>query len=117
MFLKYKKTKPKISSAIIVSCIAIFLILGWVKLVDFYKSQLLLSTRDNISSELFHYANSFTSSINRRIALIEGLYAFVVMDTSQHRLKNEFEPFVSRFYKSMPGIRNFAALFSFTKTK
>jgi len=89
--------------------IVIILFLVWFKLDSFYKQHLLSTLRENVTVELSLYANRFTNSVNRRLALIEGLHSFVSIDTSSQRLENKFEIYVSALYKSTPGIRNFAS--------
>jgi len=75
---------------------------GW------YGERLLAQERADAALETSLRANALSSAINRRLARLQGLYAFVQVELSEEDFAAQFERFASGLYAGTRGIRNLA---------
>jgi len=73
-----------------------------------YEDVLIKDQNMRNTGRMVIYGNALTTAINKRFALLEGLYAFTTVNTSHEILKKSFNIFASGLYLSTTGIRNFA---------
>jgi len=81
--------------------VGIWLALSW------YHENLLLEARRNAVSVESALGTATTSAANRRLALLQGLRAFVLTDLDLERMDEEFDTYAAILYSSVNGIRNF----------
>ena len=79
----------------------------WQQMDNWYESQLLANKRSAVTAELVSYGNALTNAIDRRFALLEGLYTFALtgIEAAHADFDSEFNKFASGLYASVPGIR------------
>ena len=73
-----------------------------------YGDRLLEQERADAALETSLRANALSSTINRRLARLQGLYAFVQVELSEEDFAVQFERFASGLYADTRGIRNLA---------
>jgi PAS domain S-box-containing protein len=73
-----------------------------------YGERLLEQERADVALETSLRANALSSAINRRLARLQGLYAFVQIELSEEDFAVQFERFASGLYADTRGIRNLA---------
>ncbi len=86
--------------------LAIFLLIWWQAGL-LYHDRLLEDHRVQISNELRPYSNNLTLALNQRIALLEGLAAFVETCATAGELDAGFEQFATGLHATTEGIRVF----------
>jgi PAS domain S-box-containing protein len=73
-----------------------------------YGDRLLEQERGDAALETSLRANALSATINRRLARLQGLYAFVQVELSEEDFAAQFERFASGLYAGTRGIRNLA---------
>jgi PAS domain S-box-containing protein len=73
-----------------------------------YGERLLDQARADAAIETSLRANALSSVINRRLARLQGLYAFVQVELSEDGFAAQFEQFAAGLYAGTRGIRNLA---------
>ncbi len=73
-----------------------------------YGERLLQQERADAALETSLRASALSSTINRRLARLQGLYAFVQVELSEEDFSIQFERFASGLYAGARGIRNLA---------
>jgi len=71
-----------------------------------YGERLLAQERADAALETSLRGNALSSTINRRLARLQGLYAFVQVELSEADFSVQFERFASGLYAGTRGIRN-----------
>gem|GEM_PF-731178 len=104
-----KKSNPKAYAAFLSLLIALVLLIAWWQIGLAYEDHLITREKETVTSDLARYANSFVNALDRRIALVQGLHSYILMDPSPERLEKRFDLFAAELYESTPGIRNLAA--------
>lgn len=87
--------------------LAILLIIWW-QASNWYAARLLAERRAEAREDVSLRGNALTAAINRRFALLEGLYAFVQAEETGEDLTDKFDIFAAGLYGGTPGIRNIA---------
>ncbi len=73
-----------------------------------YGERLLEQERADAALETSLRANALSSTINRRLARLQGLYAFVQVELSEEDFALQFDRFASGLYAGTRGIRSLA---------
>jgi PAS domain S-box-containing protein len=90
-----------------VAAVAILLPAWWLA-GRWYGDRLVEQARADAAVEISLRANALSSTINRRLARLQGLYAFVQVEMSEEDFAVQFERFASGLYAGTRGIRNLA---------
>jgi PAS domain S-box-containing protein len=81
---------------------------AWWLAGRWYGDRLLEQERADAALEALLRGNALSSVINRRLARLQGLYAFVQVELSEEDFAVQFERFASGLYAGTRGIRNLA---------
>jgi PAS domain S-box-containing protein len=81
------------------------LLTAWWLLGQSYREQLLREEQGRVAAQLYPYGNALTTAVNRRLALLEGLAAFVKTHPTEAELLTDFDAFASGLYASSTAIR------------
>jgi len=90
---------------------AIFLVVSlsiWWFGSQWYEERLLLEQRARAVSELSARGSALSSAVSRRLARLQGLYAFVLSEGDEPDFADKFELFAEDLYAGSRGIRNLA---------
>jgi PAS domain S-box-containing protein len=90
-----------------VAALAILLPAWWLA-SRWYGDRLVDQARADAAVETSLRANALSSTINRRLARLQGLYAFVQVELSEEDFAVQFDRFASGLYAGTQGIRNLA---------
>ena len=93
-----------------VALAAAFLALGiftwvWWKTNLWYRQELVTGQRAHIAAELAPYGNVLSVAINGKLAILNGLKAFVEPHLSEPAFAAEFERFAAGLYAATTGVR------------
>jgi PAS domain S-box-containing protein len=95
--------------ALLAAMLALALLLpAWWLAGRWYGDRLLEQERADAAIETSLRANALSSVINRRLARLQGLYAFVQVELSEEDLALLFQKFAAGLYAGTRGIRNLA---------
>lgn len=86
----------------------LLLLLVWWQAGLWYEEQLLTDRRAQVLEETSLRANALSLAINRSLARMQGLYAFVQSEADAAEFEPKFESFAAQLYGDSQGIRNFA---------
>lgn len=84
------------------------LLLAWWQAVDWYQMRLRNEQIARAEVETALRGNALSAAVNRRMALLDGLVAYVQMDALEENFEQNFAAFSSEMYASAEGIRNIA---------
>jgi PAS domain S-box-containing protein len=101
-----RKPDGKALLAVLLS-LAVLLPVWWLA-GQWYGERLSAQERADAALETSLRANALSSTINRRLARLQGLYAFVQVELSEEDLSVQFERFARGLYAGTQGIRNLA---------
>lgn len=87
--------------------LAVLLPVWWLA-YRWYESRLLEQERADAALETSLRANALSSVISRRLARLQGLYAFVQVELSEEDFRSQFEQFAAGLYAGTRGIRSLA---------
>lgn len=89
---------------------AVFLLLLviWWYAGQWYQERLLVEQRAEAVSEVSARGSALSSGLNRRLARLQGLHAFVQTEGSDPDFAEKFEQFAADLYAGSRGIRNLA---------
>jgi PAS domain S-box-containing protein len=87
--------------------LAVLLPLWWLA-GRWYGDRLLEQERADAALETSLRANALSSTINRRLARLQGLYAFVQVELSEEDFAVQFDKFAAGLYADTRGIRHLA---------
>jgi HD-GYP domain-containing protein (c-di-GMP phosphodiesterase class II)/sensor domain CHASE-containing protein len=96
--------------ALLISMTVLFFLmapLSWYA-SSWYEDILMNEQKANDTVQITLRANALTTAVNKRFALLDGLFAFAMANTSDEMLKKNFDAFASGLYLGAAGIRNFA---------
>jgi PAS domain S-box-containing protein len=93
-----------------VAALAAGLVFGaaWFELGQWREAQRLREVRADVRIALGSRSNALVSALERRLALLDGLHAFVELEVASDRLVRDFPEFASRLRAAVPGVRNLA---------
>jgi PAS domain S-box-containing protein len=95
--------------ALLAALLALAVLLpAWWLAGRWYGDRLLEQERADAALETSLRGDALSSVINRRLARLQGLYAFVQVELSEEDFAAQFERFASRLYAGTRGIRNLA---------
>lgn len=95
--------------AVVIAALTLLLLLLTIwQISRLYERNLLRTARIEHRAEVTLQGNVLSLIINRRMARLQGLYAFVVAQPSEEHLTNEFETFASALLFDSQVIRNLA---------
>ncbi len=86
--------------------ICILLPLWWTA-DNWYEDRLLEKERFRYKAEIGLYGNALSNAINKRFALLEGLYAYTQANPTNAELDKTFNAFAAGLFAGSKGIRNF----------
>jgi two-component system cell cycle sensor histidine kinase/response regulator CckA len=81
---------------------------AWLELGRWRENQRLQVLRGQVEVALGGRSSALASALGRRLALLDGLHAFVELEAGSDRLARVFPDFASRLRGAVPGIRNLA---------
>ncbi|MCJ7626361.1 MAG: CHASE domain-containing protein, partial [Anaerolineaceae bacterium] len=76
---------------------------------QWFRSQLLTEQRAQVAEEVTFRGSALSAEINRRFALLRGLYAFVLTESHQENFNSQFQVYAANLYANTSGIHNIAA--------
>ncbi len=88
--------------------VLIALLVLWFFGGRWYQERLLLEQRAEAVSEVSARGSALSSAVNRRLARLQGLHAFIVSEGSAPDFEQKFEKFATDLYTGSRGIRNLA---------
>lgn len=91
----------------IIMLLALLLPIGVITVSTFEKN-MILDEKRIIHEEIELNAQALSSAINKRMALLEGLFVFTQEDTNVSHIEQHFENFAHGLYVLLDGVRNFA---------
>jgi PAS domain S-box-containing protein len=86
--------------------VLVVLLILWWQVNEWYQRRLLADMRSQAVEDVTLRGNALIASINRRLALVDGLHAFVQAEADSWDFDVKFENFAASLYTSVPGIRN-----------
>ena len=86
----------------------VVLLSAWWLAQGWYAEGLLERERADVALETSLRGNALSSVINRRLARLQGLYAFVAVELSEEDFAAQFEKFATGLYADTRGIRHLA---------
>ncbi len=101
----FKPRKQPLVAALMV--LAVLLVLWW-QVGQWYEERLLLEQRAEAVSEVSARSSALSSAVNRRLARLQGLHAFVQTEGAEANFAAKFDQFASGLYSGSRGIRNLA---------
>jgi PAS domain S-box-containing protein len=87
----------------------ILLIVVWFFANQWYQGQLIAEQKSRASAVLSLTANTLSAELNRRLALLDGLYAYVIAEPTEQDMKEHYEAFAEALSANTSGVRNIAA--------
>lgn len=88
--------------------LVLLLLPGWGLAGRWYEGQLLTEERARVASQAADHANALSLAINRRLARLQGLHAFVLAAADNPDLAEEFLIFAADMQRESQGLRNIA---------
>jgi PAS domain S-box-containing protein len=80
----------------------------WYELGRSREGRRLQEMQGEVRLALDARSNALVSALQRRLALLDGLHAFVELEVGSDRLVGAFPGFASRLRRAVPGVRNLA---------
>jgi PAS domain S-box-containing protein len=81
---------------------------AWFELGRWRERQRLQDLQADVRIALVARSNALVSALERRLALLDGLLAFVELELGSDRFTREFPEFASHLRGAVPGVRNLA---------
>jgi PAS domain S-box-containing protein len=81
---------------------------GWYQLGRWREEQQIGQMRDDVRVALGTRSNALVLALERRLALLDGLHAFVELNLGAPDFGSKFAAFAARLRTAVPGIRDFA---------
>lgn len=110
---EFDELHPRLKALLAAGLVLAFLLLAWQQTVEWYRGRLLTEQRSETADELSLRANVLSAGINRRLARLQGLWAFV-QTQPRAALDDSFPQFASRLYAGTSAIRNFSIVIGTT---
>ena len=99
---------PSGKAALATAIVLMVLLFMWWYAFRWYKARLLSEERVEAVAETSLRGNALSLAINRRLARLQGLYAFVQVEYSTEDLDARFQTFAEELYAGAQGIRYLA---------
>jgi PAS domain S-box-containing protein len=112
--LRDSVTRSYGGAAIAALLVLVVLLPIWWQGSRWYESQLIAEQRSEVAGDLSKTGNTLSAGIIRRLARLDGLFAFVEAELQSSQVPEaggawpEFETFASALYATSSGIRNLA---------
>jgi signal transduction histidine kinase len=100
--------QPRKQSLIAAFITLTVLLVLWWQVGQWYEERLLLEQRVEAVSDVSARASALSSAVNRRLARLQGLHAFVQTEGNDAGFASKFEFFAADLYSGSRGIRNLA---------
>lgn len=100
-----RSTWPPLLTA---AAVFVLLLAIWWYADQWYEERLLVEQRAQAVGEVSARGNALSSGVNRRLARLQGLHAFVQTEGSEPDFALKFEQFAADLYAGSRGVRNFA---------
>lgn len=100
--------KPRKQAFIVSLAVLAALLVVWWNVGQWYEDRLLLEQRAEAVSEVSARGSALSSAVNRRIARLQGLHAFVQTEGAEADFASKFERFAADLYSGSRGIRSLA---------
>lgn len=100
-----RSTRPPLLTA---TAVFILLLAIWWFAGQWYEERLLVEQRAEAVNEVSIRGSALSSGVNRRLARLQGLHAFVQTEGAEPDFPRKFEQFAADLYAGSRGIRNFA---------
>jgi len=85
-------------------------LVAWWQVGRWYRQRLLREARTQVSEEASLHASALSLAITRRMALLQGLYAYIQMEEDAERpIEDTFETFAAELYAGARGVNYLAA--------
>jgi PAS domain S-box-containing protein len=88
--------------------LALLLLPLWWQISLWYEGMLIRERRAHDAVHLTLHGSALSAAVNKRFALLEGLYAFATLNHSPAVLERQFEAFAAGLHTGADGIRNFS---------
>ena len=107
LLLKVRKWwwTPVLRALLAVAIAAAVLLPGWKYLDRRYEEDQRADFRAEVREHAASYAAGLADAMNRRLSLIDGLYAFVQSQLSSPTYESDLTSFAKGLYAAAPGIR------------
>lgn len=99
-----RSTRPLLAATVVF----LLLLVIWWYAGQWYEERLLVEQRAEAVSEVSVRGSALSSGLNRRLARLQGLHAFVQTEGSDPDFALKFEQFAADLYAGSRGVRNFA---------
>ncbi|MCL7453142.1 MAG: histidine kinase [Anaerolineae bacterium] len=99
---------PSAKALLAAAAVLMVLLCVWWYAVRWYEARLLSEERVEALAETSLRGNALSLAINRRLARLQGLYAFVQVESAAEDLDARFEAFAEGLYAVAQGIRYLA---------
>lgn len=86
----------------------LFLIIIWWQVHDWYREQLVSESRAQVLAEVSVRSSALSSAVNRRLARLQSLRAFVETEYAEPDFSAKFDTYAASLYVDAQGVRNFA---------
>jgi sensor domain CHASE-containing protein len=94
---------------LIVALVILVALLGlWWQVGQWYEERLLLEQRAEAVSEVSARGSALSSAVNRRLARLQGLHAFVKTEGAEVDFATKFDHFAADLFSGSRGIRSLA---------
>lgn len=100
--------KPRKQALIASFAVLTALLVIWWYVGQWYEERLLLEQRAEAVSEVSARGSALSSAVNRRMARLQGLHAFVQTEGAEADFASKFEHFAADLYSGSRGIRSLA---------
>ncbi|MFN2222925.1 MAG: GAF domain-containing protein [Candidatus Promineifilaceae bacterium] len=101
----FKPRKQSLIAALVI--LAVLLVLWW-QVGRWYEERLLMEQRAEAVSEVSARGSALSSAVNRRLARLQGLHAFVQTECAEADFAAKFDRFAADLYSGSRGIRSLA---------
>ncbi|MHB8830217.1 MAG: PAS domain S-box protein, partial [Syntrophales bacterium] len=88
--------------------LALLLLPLWWQASLWYEGTVIKERRAQDAVNLALHGSALSAAVNKRFALLEGLYAFATLNRSPDALEKQFSAFAAGLHAGAAGIRNFA---------
>ncbi len=100
--------EPGRNAAFIALVVLVVLLLVWGLAGRWYEARLMKEQRAEARAETSLRGNALSLAINRRLSRLQGLHAFVQVESPETNFQALFEPFANALYDGAQGIRYLA---------
>ncbi len=106
--LRQTASSSATNAGIAAMVVLLFLIIIWWQVHDWYREQLISETRSQVFAEVSVRSSALNSAVNRRLARLQSLRAFVETEYAEPDFSAKFDTYAAALYIDAQGVRNFA---------